>query len=346
MEPVFDMKHYVSPRKGRLAGFSLLAFVAVISTTLAANININGGGSTEFGQGILATSTCDSYMVIEPKAVLSGDSFVLDSIKLKDISILSHDNIFTLQVYGETSSSGLLAEPAVIAVGADGKSFTKTSSGDNITLETVTIDSSSIGGGSKAEIGSSVIRLKSITSDGSTKILASNAVKFALQSSGSGSGNCSMVYALGDTGPAGGIIGITPTTAGNTTEKYFEIGTPSASQMVWCGASDVGYSTNLGTQTAIGTGAANTALIAPNCTTGTGVYADQYTQGGYSDWFLPSAYELDAVRTIAPSGSYATSSERNATVGWYQNIPNGQAVLNDHAGKWFSLTSLPMRSFK
>lgn len=324
-------------------GLPLIAVIAVISTTLAANISINGNSSTEFGQGILVTGTCDSYMVIQPKAALDGNSFVLDSIELRDISILSHDNIFTLQVYGETSSAGLLAAPVVIEVGSDGKTFTKTSTGDNTTLETVTIDSTSVGGGARAEQGASAIRLTSITKDGSIKIPSAQAVKFTLQSSGNG--NCSMVYSLGDTGPAGGIIGILPTSPGNTTGKYFEIGTRSPSSLTWCGSSDPGYSTALGTGTAIGTGAANTALIAANCTSGTGVYADQYSQGGYSDWFLPSAQELNAVRTIAPSGSYATSSERSATTAWYQNIPNGQPVLTDHAGKWFSLTSLPMRSF-
>lgn len=320
-----------------------MTVLAVISSTLAANISINGNSSSEFGQGILATSTCDSYLVIKPKAVVDGNRFVLESIELSDISTRTHDNTFTLQVYGETSSVGLLAQPAVIQVGGDGKTFTKTSSGDNTTLETVTIDSAATGGGPNQEIGASSIRLTSITFDGSTKIPAAEAVKYTLQTSGTG--NCSIVYSLGDVGPAGGTIGILPTTAGNTTGKYFEFGTPSSNSLSWCDANDPGYSTLLGTGTAIGTGAANTALIAANCTSGSGVYADQYTQGGYSDWFLPSAYELNAVRTLAPSGGYATSSERNATTGWYQNIPNGQPVLQDHAGKWFGLRSLPMRSF-
>lgn len=343
MEPVFKVRNNDRSSSKWVIGFSGLAALAVLSYTLAANISINGNSATEFGQGILVTSTCDSHLVIKPKAVMDGNTFVLESIELSDISTRTHDNSFTLQVYSETSSTGLLAQPAVISVGADGKTFTKTSSGDNTTLETVTIDSSSIGGGANGEVGASVIKLTSITSDGSTKIPAAQAVKYTLQTAGEG--NCSIVYSVGDVGPAGGTIGITPTTAGNTTGKYFEFGTPSANSLVWCGASDPGYSAFLGTGTAIGTGAANTALIAANCTEGTGFYADQYTQGGYSDWFLPSAYELNAVRTLAPSGGYATSSERDGASGWYQNIPNGQPVLQDHAGKWYALRSLPMRSF-
>jgi hypothetical protein len=334
-------RRLLSPRN--LFALALISFIAAISPTLAANISINAGDSAEFGQGILATSTCDSYLMMVPKPVLQNDVFYLDTLEIKDISSLNHDNSFTIQIYTETGTTGLLATPAVIQVGSDGISFTKTSSGDNTTLETITANTSTPGGGAKAEPGTSSIRLKSITTDGVTKIRAQDAMKFTLQTSGSGS--CSRVYALGDTGPAGGTIAILPTTAGNSTGKYFEIGVPSPSSLPWCGSSDAGFSTLLGTGTTIGTGAANTAKIAASCSEGTGVYADQYSLGGYNDWFLPSAYELNAVKDIAPSGSYATSSERGSGSLWYQNIPAGQPVLNDHAPKGFSLRSLPMRSF-
>lgn len=334
-------RRLVSPRN--FLALAMIAFIAAISPTLAANISINAGDTAEFGQGILATSTCDSYLMMVPKPILQDDVFYLDTLEIQDISSLNHDNSFTIQIYTETGTTGLLASPAVIQVGSDGVSFTKTSAGDNTTLETITANASTPGGGTKAEPGTSSIRLKSITTDGATKIRAQDAAKFTLQTTGSGS--CSRVYSLGDTGPAGGTIAILPTTAGNSTGKYFEIGVPSPTSLVWCGATDSGYSTLLGTGTAIGTGAANTIKIGANCTEGSGFYADQYSLGGYSDWFLPSAYELNAVKDIAPSGSYATSSERSATTAWYQNIPSGNPVLNDHAGKWFTLSSLPMRSF-
>ena len=335
------LRRLLSPRN--FLGFALISAIAAISPTLAANISINAGDSAEFGQGILATSTCDSFLKIIPNPVLQEDIFYLDAVEIQDISSLNHDNTFTIQIYTETGTAGLLATPAVVQIGSDGTTFTKTSTGDNTTLETVTVNASTPGGGTKAEPGTSSIKLKSITRDGTTKIRASEAAKYTLQTSGNGS--CSRVYALGDTGPAGGTIAILPTTAGNSTGKYFEIGVPSPTSLIWCGATDPGYSTLLGTGTAIGTGAANTVKIAANCTEGTGFYADQYSLGGYTDWFLPSAYELDAVKNIAPGGSYATSSERSSTAAWYQNLPVGQPVLNDHAGKWFSLRSLPMRSF-
>lgn len=324
-------------------GIAVVVILGTLATTFAANIVINGTGRIEFGQGMASNGLCDSYMTIKPTAILNGNKFYLDTVEIGDISTLTHDNSYSIQLYGDTSSVGLLANPATFSVGPDGVSFSKTSTGDNTTLETVTVDSATNGGGSKNEKGASVVRFTQITSDGVSAIPAASVAKITLQSSGNG--NCSRVYALGDVGPAGGTIGITPTTAGNTTGKYFEFGVPETNGLTWCPSSDPGYSVNIGTTYGIGAGAANTALIVANCSAGSGVYADQYTLGGYSDWFLPSPYELNAVKDIAPPGGYATSGERGAGSIYYQNIPNGQPVLNDHAGKWFPLRTLPMRSF-
>lgn len=322
---------------------ALFAVVAAISPTLASNISINSGGPSEFGQGLVATTTCDSYLEIAAKGAYAIDDFILESIEIRDISVLTHDNSLSLQIYSETSSVGLLASPAVIKVGSSGTSFTKTSSGDNTTLETVEINASQLGKGSKQEKGASIIRLTSITRDGVNPILAQDVKKFTLESFGEGT--CSVVYSVGDVGPAGGTIGIVPTTAGNSTGRYFEFAPPLPSQYSWCGSGDFGLTNALGTGSAIGAGAANTVKIAANCTSGAGFELDRYLFGGYSDWFLPSAYELDAVKALGLAGSFASSTEFGGGSHYYQNLPTGQPVLNDHAPKTFSLKALPMRSF-
>ena len=321
-----------------------LAFAIALSPTLAANISINTGQGTEFGQGLATTTTCDSYLVISATSRFDGVRQVLDTIEIGDISTLTHDNDLSLQIFDSSSATGLLQEPAVIRVGADGASFTKTSSGDNTTLEIVRIDTSTLGKGAKAEKGASAIRLKSITSDGSSTIPANSLFKFTLQSSGEG--GCTPIYAVGDVGPAGGTIGIVPTTPGNTTGRYFEFAQKSPTEHVWCPQSSRGAEAVVGTSTAIGAGAANTVKIVADCASGGAVYADQYTFGGYSDWFLPSALELYAIRSIAPAGRYLSSSERSRLEAYIQFLPTSNPALWDFWGKyWTTSHVLPMRSF-
>ena len=55
-------------------------------------------------------------------------------------------------------------------------------------------------------------------------------------------------YAIGDTGPAGGKIFITPTTAGNTTGKYFEAALSDVSRSWATGATARGEGGRITTQ--------------------------------------------------------------------------------------------------
>jgi hypothetical protein len=102
---------------------------------------------------------------------------------------------------------------------------------------------------------------------------------------------------IGQTGPGGGLVFITPSTSGNTTGRYFE-----AAPSGWSGtaADPVGkFCTNAvliagASGTAIGAGETNTNLIANNATCGASA-ADTATAlvlGGKDDWFLPSFDEL------------------------------------------------------
>jgi hypothetical protein len=115
----------------------------------------------------------------------------------------------------------------------------------------------------------------------------------ATAASCSAGGLCS----IGQTGPGGGLVFITPSTSGNTTGRYFE-----AAPSGWNGtATDpVGkFCTNAvliagASGTAIGAGETNTNLIANNATCGASA-ADTATAlvlGGKDDWFLPSFDEL------------------------------------------------------
>jgi hypothetical protein len=157
-------------------------------------------------------------------------------------------------------------------------------------------------------------------------------------------------YAIGDTGPAGGVIFYDDEADGTddiAEARYLEAA-PSDIDVsgdythVWGG-----YGTAVGSSaqgTAIGTGEANTAAIvaaygARDPYNDTGDYAarlaDQYAYGGYSDWFLPSQEELDlmyknkdVIEGFA-SAWYWSSSEDGADAAWSQDFGTGRQYVSN-----------------
>ena len=193
----------------------------------------------------------------------------------------------------------------------------------------------------------------SIAADSSYNTATASAVSF------------SVVYAVGDAGPAGGTIFIIPSTTGNSTGKYFEaaLGTWNDGydkNNLWCNLTStaVGVSAQ---GTAIGTGQANTTAIAAVCSSGAAKDADTYsvTYSGntYSDWFLPSQAELyqgyvqraylnpqTLTQLHGGSGttsSYWSSSEYSAT----QAIPVAANGGGDNYGKIYGFNVRPVRMF-
>lgn len=133
----------------------------------------------------------------------------------------------------------------------------------------------------------------------------------------------SPVYAIGDTGPAGGIVFY----VSNGGQDGFEAALDDAEG----GSSDIGWgcpttSIQGAAGVVIGTGAANTAAIVAGCAD-TGIaakLANDFSFGGFDDWFLPSLDELNELYNqkdvVGGFGEdlYWTSTERSATNAWYQ----------------------------
>jgi hypothetical protein len=102
---------------------------------------------------------------------------------------------------------------------------------------------------------------------------------------------------IGQTGPGGGLIFITPTTVGNNTGRYFE-----AAPAGWSGSGTDplgklctnATSVTGATGTAIGTGETNTDLFAASAACGPSVTdtATALVLNGKDDWFIPSFDEL------------------------------------------------------
>lgn len=116
-------------------------------------------------------------------------------------------------------------------------------------------------------------------------------------------------YSVGDIGPAGGVVFITPSTSGNTTGYYFEVApSPFAVTRTWAQSTPVNYQSTAvsgADGTAIGTGYQNTLdIIAQGnstSTTSAAAYCRSLTINNYNDWFLPSKDELNQIwlnRTI------------------------------------------------
>ena len=160
-------------------------------------------------------------------------------------------------------------------------------------------------------------------------------------------------YQIGSTGPAGGIIFITPDTTGNTTGLYFEAA-PSASQVQrsWATGANQSLVVSGADGTAIGTGSQNTIDIVAQSgnvsATSAAAYASDYEYGGFSDWFLPSIDELQEIYANESSingvlsNNYWSSTEYSATQAEYQNLGDGGQGFS---AKSNSLYVRPVRAF-
>lgn len=155
-------------------------------------------------------------------------------------------------------------------------------------------------------------------------------------------------YSVGDVGPAGGVVFITPSTPGNSTGQYFEAA-PLSSEVAreWALPIVSGAS---GTE--IGTGATNTAAIARQengAINSAAEYASEYSLNGFSDWFLPSKDELFELYTNRDkidgltSSYYWSSTESSRNNAWLQNFEDGTQVGD--ASKGSRLYARPVRAF-
>ena len=94
-----------------LVAMAMFGAVAVLGSTLAANISLNSG-TLEFGQGVAVTSACDTDgITATPKAVFAnvqnGGSFNFASISFTGIADACTGDLFTVNAYGDTSATPL-----------------------------------------------------------------------------------------------------------------------------------------------------------------------------------------------------------------------------------------------
>jgi hypothetical protein len=120
--------------------------------------------------------------------------------------------------------------------------------------------------------------------------------------------------AIGATGPGGGLIFITPTTAGNSSGKYFEAapagwsGSGIDPTAAFCSVASV-HTGALGT--AIGTGEANSNAISSDCIVSASDIVTALVLNGKDDWFMPSFNELKEM--------YTSLHKANPSLGGFSN---------------------------
>jgi hypothetical protein len=158
--------------------------------------------------------------------------------------------------------------------------------------------------------------------------------------SSSSGGSSSVTYALGDTGPGGGLVFLI--SGGLTYEmapKTWNGGVSDPSALEWCSNTTTSIAGAAGT--AIGTGAQNTVEMDAGCTSGAGQEAADYVAGGKSDWFLPSkdlVNEMDIYQ-----GSIVDTATYGFTASWYWS--SSQSTADKAWSQSFQL-SLQVAAFK
>jgi hypothetical protein len=171
--------------------------------------------------------------------------------------------------------------------------------------------------------------------------------------------NGTTACAVGQQGPGGGVVFMTPSTAGNTTGLFYEAATSTWSSpsgdptSAWCNNTTA----VLGVASTVpGTGAMDgankTTVMLGVCTSGAANLADAYsaTVNGvaYGDWFLPSKGELNQMyvnRVVIggfASGVYWSSSEDDANYAWVQGFGHGYQGSGDKSA---TIYVRPVRAF-
>ena len=102
-----------APKKSNLkslAGLATVAAIAVLGSTLAANISLGSTG-IEFGQGVQVTAACDSSITISPKVTFSNGStpvFMLSTVAFSGVdAVACASKTLSLNAYGDTSATPL-----------------------------------------------------------------------------------------------------------------------------------------------------------------------------------------------------------------------------------------------
>jgi len=141
-------KRGMNSSRKTILGIAAAAAIAVVGSTLAANISINTGGSLEFGQGLTQTTACSGsqtiMMVPVSTFVNTANTFYLSGINFSGAGLTAcGGHTFTVQAW-DNSSAGALNIATVGGVAYTSATFAYASTSTPVTSYSSAI--SSVGG--------------------------------------------------------------------------------------------------------------------------------------------------------------------------------------------------------
>lgn len=342
-------------------GIGLLAGAIALGNTFASNISLNSGGNVEFGQGVAQTVVCggsDVSITITPEATFTNDQsggyFRFSGFKVTDIPSECNGVDFKFKFYGDT---GTALDPIQYDWAANEYSqdfnFTDvnvrflgeqtTGSGtnnlwtDNNFGFPASKDYADVNDRPDSEdsrTNSSFEVTFWYDSQSGPGISTDELKKITVESSGE-------TTLIGQTGPAGGVIFLTPEESG--TAYFYEVAPADVSGTYNLCSSNAsrGLSDNVGS----GYSNSQTLYADDDCNdSGNAAYAfHSYSYGGYSDWYLPSRLEMVEIRTNVfnrlsdTSNAYITSSELSSDSLFYIEMVNPDVNRCGH-GFWTCTT--------
>jgi hypothetical protein len=319
----------------------IIASVFFFQTTFAGNITLNSNSGIEFGQGFSQTVACSgsNNLTITPNSTFAnasggGGTYNFSSVTVSGIPVSCDGAQFQINAYGNTDQSPLALYNSTttdVIVADTSNTFRLDTRASGITLTTNSASSFTVTFDTPVATSASVFKL---TVQSSTNSIQTG-------------------YELGDTGPGGGTIFYTsnsgfacgPTLA--ATCNYLELSTLLNRTLPWSIGS---FPTQLvpspgADKSDIGAGYWNTlSIVAQNGTydTSSNAYeagaAQANLSGGYSDWYLPSKDELQAIydyNSSLPSPFtwnsgyfYNSSTEFSATNVWGIYFAPGSSMVN------------------
>ena len=363
-DPIEEISKTKSRFKFLTTGAIILGSIFYFQSTLAGNISLSSGTGIEFGQGFSQAVACsgNTDLTLTPRSTFingSPGAHYLNSVTVSGIPDSCFGVDFTINAYGNTDNSPLalfnsISTNAVVYNNAGTFSTGIGSTGMTVASSTGTF-----------------------TATFTTPVAQSSSVfKLTIQS-----GAHIRPLVVGNTGPGGGLIyyvneagfscGATYASTGSPTGglcHYLEVApsgwnTGSDPGLIWANSNtDLSISNDASAYNnplGVGLGYQNSITIvdAGNNTTTAAGAARAYAGGSKSDWYLPSAAELNLlcqwVRGVSPSVTtactggtlnsvaygadsagfgteyYWSSSEVSASKVWWQYFSGGDPGPGD-----------------